>query len=130
MPPLRVNRRPSPKILFHIFLLAGSQENIKKFRLRLLFPLRLRHLILLFGRKNKNMFQKIKNKIKLFRHQCKMSLKQCYFVYMGPLYRGKTCYFFGFCVVEEVYLVVTCGCMFFMHFLFMLLICYYFVMIN
>ena len=40
-------------ILFHIFLLAGSQENIKKMLLDLLSSLRLRHSILLFGRKIK-----------------------------------------------------------------------------
>ena len=34
--------------LFHIFLFAGSQENIKKFCSRPPLPLRFRHLILLF----------------------------------------------------------------------------------
>ena len=56
--------RPLSTILFHIFLLAGSQENIKKCLLRPRLPLRLRHLILLFGRKINTYVPKNKNKNK------------------------------------------------------------------
>ena len=56
-----------------------------------------------------------------------MSLKQCYFDCMGPL-AVKNCYFFGFRVVEEVYLVVTGGSAILgftiFYLLFMLSFCY------
>ena len=54
--------QPSSTILFHIFLLAGSQEDIKKCLLRPRLPLRLRHLILLFGRMINTYVPKNKNK--------------------------------------------------------------------
>ena len=57
------HRRPSSTILFHTFLLASSQENIKKLLLRSPLPLRLRHRILLFGRMNITYVTKNKNKI-------------------------------------------------------------------
>ena len=65
----------SSTILFHIFLLAGSQEKIKKCLLRHRLPLRLRHLIFQFGRKIKTYVPKNKNKIKVIPHQYKMTLK-------------------------------------------------------
>ena len=67
--------QPSSTILFHIFLLAGSQENTKKCLLRHRLPLRFRHLIFQFGCKNKMCIQKNKTKIKVIPHQCNITLK-------------------------------------------------------
>ena len=49
-----LHRRSFDKILFHIFLLASSQENIKKFCSRAPLQFRLRHLIVQFANNNKN----------------------------------------------------------------------------
>ena len=46
------------------------------------------------------------NKIKLLPYQCKRFLNKGYFVCMTPLTTFFSVIFFGFCLVEEVYLVV------------------------
>ena len=47
------------------------------------------------------------NEIKLIPYQCKRILKYRYFVCIGRFYHAKQRYFFVFCLVEEVYLVVN-----------------------
>ena len=71
-------------------------------------PLRLRHLIFQFGRmvnayvlKNKN-----KNK-KLFRTNIKLFLNYSQTACIGRFKHVKTRYFFAFCLLEEVSLVVN-----------------------
>ena len=54
------------------------------------------------------MFQKIKSKIKVIPHQSKQFLNKDILT-AGAIGSGKQCYFLVFCVVEEVYLVVTGG---------------------
>ena len=71
---------------------------MKKISSQAPLPLRFRHLILQFGRKNKTYVpknkNKIKTKIKVIPHQCNITLKLKIFRLQAPLGSAKQRYFF------------------------------------
>ena len=98
MAPLRVILNLRREFYF-IFSCSQARKKIfKKFRLRHRLPLRLRHLILQFGRKNKTYVLKNKNKIKkqnkVIPYQCKRLLSKDILTAWAH-WQWKTALFFG-----------------------------------
>ena len=124
MPPLRVilNLR---RQFYSIFSCSQARKKkLKKCLLRHRLPLRLRHLIFQFGRKIKTYVPKNKIKIKVIPHQYKMTLKTMTICLHRTVLTRKNTLFFAFCIVEEVYLVVTWGYCYFRIYYFLFVICY------